>query len=191
VDGAGRQAMLRAQRRQNPKQETGISREVSRFATGPPQRTNISSPDRRRGADARRSPRSIAPQHNLAIKARVANLRVGASCQYPLIHRASELRLSKKCALRRHEGLFAGASIICVVRFASPSESHNGSLQRNPHVTNLRLCRSDRTQRGLVMEQTDSALNGRAAGTDARLKLCSNLDPLAIDLAGARTSIAR
>jgi hypothetical protein len=40
------------------------------------------------------------------------------------------------------------------------------------------------------MEQTDSALNVRAAGTDARLNLRSNLDPLAINLARARTGTA-
>jgi hypothetical protein len=41
------------------------------------------------------------------------------------------------------------------------------------------------------MKQTDSALKIRAAGTDARLNLRSNLDPLAINLARARTYIAR
>jgi hypothetical protein len=41
------------------------------------------------------------------------------------------------------------------------------------------------------MEQTDSALNIRAAGTNARLNLRSNLDPLAINLARAWTRIAR
>jgi hypothetical protein len=41
------------------------------------------------------------------------------------------------------------------------------------------------------MEQTDSALNVRAAGTVARFNLCSNLDPLAINLARARTGAAR
>jgi hypothetical protein len=98
---------------------------------------------------------------------------------------------ANKCALGRYERLFAGARIVGVVGFASPSESYHGRLQRNPHVTDLPLSRSDRARRGLVMEQTDSALNIGAAGTNARLNLRSNLDPLAINLARARTRIAR
>jgi transposase-like protein len=52
---------------------------------------------------------------------------------------------------------------------------------------------SDRARRGLVMKQADSALdiNIRAAATDARLKLSSDLEPLAINLARAWTRIAR
>jgi hypothetical protein len=95
------------------------------------------------------------------------------------------------CALRRDEGFFAGARVIGVVGFASPSESYHGRLQRNPHVTNLPLSRSDRAWGGLVMEQPDSALNIRATGTDARLNFRSNLDPLAINLARAGTCLAR
>jgi hypothetical protein len=101
------------------------------------------------------------------------------------------LSLSKKCALRRYEGLFADARIIGVVGFASASESQDGRLQRNPHVTDLLFRPNDRAWRGLVMEQADGALNIRPAGTDARLKLCSHLDPLAINLARAWACIAR
>ena len=49
----------------------------------------------------------------------------------------AELNLSEECALRRHEGLFAGARIIGVVGFASAGESYDCRLQRNPHLTDL------------------------------------------------------
>jgi hypothetical protein len=101
------------------------------------------------------------------------------------------LSSAEKCALRRDEGLFAGTRIIGVVGFASAGESYNRRLQGSPHVTDLPLCRRDRAWRRLAMEQTDGALNIRAAGPDARLNLRSNLDPLAINLARAWTCITR
>jgi hypothetical protein len=101
------------------------------------------------------------------------------------------LNSADECALRRDEGLFAGTRIIGVVGFASAGESYNRRLQGNPDVTDFPLCRRDRAWRGLAMEQADSALNIRAASPDARLNLRANLDPLAINLARARTCIAR
>jgi hypothetical protein len=99
--------------------------------------------------------------------------------------------LSKTRTLRRHQGLFASGRVIGVIGFPSPSESYDGRLQRNPHVGDLLLCRGDRARRGLAMKQTDNALTIRAAGTDARLNLRSNLGPLAINLARTWTCIAR
>jgi hypothetical protein len=114
-------------------------------------------------------------------------LSVGISGRIP----ADSANSANKCALGRQERLFAGARIIDVVGFASPSESYDGRLQGNPHVTDPLLCRSNRAWRGLVMEQTDSALNVRTAGTDARLNLRSNLNPCPINLARTWTCVAR
>ena len=105
--------------------------------------------------------------------------------------RSPKSNSANECALRRNERLFAGARVIGVVGFASTGESYNRRLQGNPHITDLPLCRSDRAWRGLAMEQADGALNRRAAGPDARLNLRSNLDPLAINVACARTRMAR
>jgi hypothetical protein len=54
-------------------------RAIAGFAGG--NAPNVASSDRQCDADARWSPQRIPPEHNLATKARVTNLRMNASCE--------------------------------------------------------------------------------------------------------------